>query len=166
MPMAEAIEFLAKHPHLREELRVNVADISKTGVTCPVIQEEIVIPCELKACAYHTDLPKCHGCAIVYSAVHGHDFQPIDLAVLYRQPHEAVKRDMERILAHLKTQLRDGGEPTFGFFPMAGVCTACESPIEEESPIRIDGCEYCSSACAEACPPARARSGYIHTSHP
>jgi hypothetical protein len=164
--MAEVVDLLTNHPHLREELRVNVADISRTGVTCPVIQEEIVVPCELKSCAYHTDLPKCHGCAIVYSSMQGTEFQTLDLAILYRQPHEAVKRDMDRILTALKSSLKDGAEATFEFFPLPGVCSTCESPIEDDSPTLIEGCEYCSRECAEACPPASARAGYIHTSQP
>jgi len=159
-PVPEVAKLVAANPSLRHELGIRDHEISHTGVVCPVSQEEIVVPCTLTACVYHSDLGRCHGCALVYAHHHGEDFGIVDLAILYRKPVAVMQTVIDRAVAKLRTEMHEDKEVSFEFVPLAGVCTCCESPIDEEL-VRVHDLDYCSDACATRLPPESARLGYL-----
>ncbi len=154
----EVAAIVEKHDSLRTEMSLTTAQ--RTGVHCPVIQEEITAKCMVTGCSFYTDMPFHHNCALVYANIQGENFSTKDIAIIYRQPHSQVKSTVDMTLNALRSMVKGEAEPTHGFFPLAGVCVTCESPIEEE-PLSIDGCEYCSSRCAARLSPAKAKQGYI-----
>lgn len=162
MPATEAARVVAQTPALREHLRIQPSEITRTGVACPVIQDEIVVPCDLKACVFHTDLDRCHHCALVYSHTHSEDFGVVDLAILYRKPTEAMQALVDSAIASMQTEMHSDKEVVFVFAPLEGVCTCCESPIEGER-VRVQDLDYCSDRCARRLPPENAWRGYLPT---
>ncbi len=149
-----------RHPEVTGELNISAGEISRTKVTCPVTDSEVLVPCTLKKCAMYTELSKCHNCALVYQKNQPGEFTSLDVAIVFRRPHDEVKETIAHAMTKLRRQVRDGVDTPFVFLPISGVCTACESPIEED-PHVLDGCDYCSVGCAGALPPVKARACYM-----
>ncbi len=149
-----------RHPEVVAELSIVTSEVARTNVTCPMTGSEVLVPCTLKKCALYTELSKCHNCALVYQKNQPGDFTTLDVAIVFRRPHDEIKETISHAMTKLRRQVRDGVDTSFVFLPISGVCTACESPIED-TPHVMDGCDYCSPGCASALPPVRARAGYM-----
>ncbi len=151
------LSVLAADIQIQAELGIKPDTIYRTGVRCPVMNQEVVVGCGLKPCVYHVDAVKHHNCALVYASAMA-EVDVEEVASIYKRPIQDIQDVVSGAILKLRREMVEP-DPLAIFKKMPGVCSTCEIPVENS--YLVEGYEYCSDLCAEACTPAMILSGYI-----
>lgn len=124
---------------------------------CPIIDEDVLVPCQLQGCRHHVEYEWTQNCLLSYLQEQGAENLSIDeIAFLYRRPSAKVKEHVNSALQKLRSSAITMELPDreFRYLITSRVCCVCESVVDPEGVskslmIPEIGGVYCSRECKD-----------------
>lgn len=138
---------------------------SNTNVICPVHEQEVILPCSLENCAFFTQYPGVHNCALVYMIKHGlTSLSVVDISVLTKIAQRSIVGDLQAAMSIMRNSFVDSNvnvelEPSFITITNKPICIVCDKSVN------LHNCQkhfignnefvvYCSDLCYNHKPPS------------